>query len=99
MKLDLEIAQENKMEPIETIAKLGINSEQLEHYGRYKAKIIIDDDFILSHPVKGKLVLVTAIAQPRQEKANRQRRLALETLLIVLVIKLPFVFVSRLWDR
>ncbi|NLZ61554.1 MAG: formate--tetrahydrofolate ligase [Acholeplasmataceae bacterium] len=62
MKTDLEIAQENKMEPIETIAaKLGINSERLEHYGRYKAKIIIDDDFILSHPVKGKLVLVTAI--------------------------------------
>ena len=55
------------MEPIETIAaKLGINAAELEHYGRYKAKIIIDDDFILSHPVKGKLVLVTAITQPRQ---------------------------------
>ncbi len=61
MKTDLEIAQEIIMEPIESIAaKLGIASELLDHYGRYKAKIAIDDN-LKNKPVQGKLVLVTAI--------------------------------------
>ena len=40
-KTDLEIAQECVMEPIEKVAaKIGIPADSLEHYGKYKAKII-----------------------------------------------------------
>ena len=39
-KTDLEIAQEAKLNHINTIAKkLNIDEEQLEHYGKYKAKL------------------------------------------------------------
>ena len=40
MKTDLEIAQEAKMEPIGKVAEsLGIREDDLELYGKYKAKI------------------------------------------------------------
>ena len=40
---DLQIAQQNVMEPVEDIAgKLGIPSDQLELYGKYKAKIPLE---------------------------------------------------------
>ena len=62
MKTDIEIAQESVMEPIVNVAaKLGIREEDLELYGRYKAKI--SDEYISSiqgNP-DGKLILVTAI--------------------------------------
>ncbi len=61
MKQDIEIAQEAKMLPVTQIAeKLGINPDDLETYGKYKAKIplkYIDEEKIR----KSKLVLVTAI--------------------------------------
>ena len=60
-KTDIEIAQENVMEPITDIAgKLGIGDEYLEQYGKYKAKI---DPKLLKVPggKDGKLILVTAI--------------------------------------
>ena len=39
MKTDVEIAQEAKMRPIQEIAaKLGISDDELELYGKYKAK-------------------------------------------------------------
>ena len=42
MKTDIEIAQEATMEPIEKIAeKLGISKDNLELYGRGKAKLDI----------------------------------------------------------
>ena len=42
-KTDLEIAQECVMEGIDTIAeKVGLSSEDLEHYGKYKAKIDLE---------------------------------------------------------
>ncbi|ACL68821.1 formate--tetrahydrofolate ligase [Halothermothrix orenii] len=60
MKSDIEIAQDARMEPIEEIAeKAGLHKDQIELYGKYKAKVntdIIDDD-----KKDGKLVLVTAI--------------------------------------
>ncbi|MFA5466283.1 MAG: formate--tetrahydrofolate ligase [Candidatus Izemoplasmatales bacterium] len=61
MKTDLEIAQENKMEPIESIAKkLNIALDDLEHYGKYKAKVAISDsNYSKRH--NSKLILVTAI--------------------------------------
>ena len=41
---DIEIAQKNKMEPIEKIAeKIGIAQDKLETYGNYKAKITFDN--------------------------------------------------------
>ncbi len=62
MKTDIEIAQEAVMEPIVRVAeKLGIKEEDLELYGKYKAKI--SDEFIdsIQERPNGKLVLVTAI--------------------------------------
>lgn len=62
MKTDIEIAQEAVMEPIVRVAeKLGIKEDDLELYGKYKAKI--SDEFIdsIQDRTNGKLVLVTAI--------------------------------------
>ena len=62
MKTDIQIAQEAVLEPITDIAKkLEITPDELELYGKYKAKI--SDEFmekIQSNP-DGKLILVTAI--------------------------------------
>ncbi|MBN2778313.1 MAG: formate--tetrahydrofolate ligase [Bacteroidales bacterium] len=61
MNKDIDIARSANMLPIEEIAaKLGINKEELETYGRYKAKLplsLIDE----SKVNKNKLILVTAI--------------------------------------
>ena len=62
MKTDIEIAQEAVMENITEVAKkLGITEDELELYGRYKAKI--SDEYIesISQREDGKLILVTAI--------------------------------------
>lgn len=62
MKSDIQIAQEATMLPITEIgAQLGIAPEELETYGRYKAKL--SDELLqrLSANPDGKLVLVTAI--------------------------------------
>ena len=62
MKTDIQIAQEAKMLPIKDIAsKLDITDDELELYGKYKAKI--NDEFLQRTKDKpnGKLILVTAI--------------------------------------
>lgn len=62
MKTDIEIAQEAVMEPITEIAKkLDIGADELELYGRYKAKL--SDEYLakLEDKPDGKLILVTAI--------------------------------------
>lgn len=62
MKTDIEIAQEAVMQPITEVAKsAGIMEEDLELYGKYKAKL--SDDFWdkIKDNKDGKLVLVTAI--------------------------------------
>ena len=61
MKKDIEIAQEANIRPIaEIAAKLGIPQDELEMYGRYKAKIPLH--FINEERIKmAKLILVTAI--------------------------------------
>ena len=62
MKTDVQIAQEAKLKPITEIAKeLGISEEELEQYGRYKAKIGSSLMDRLKDKPDGKLVLVTAI--------------------------------------
>ena len=62
MKTDIEIALEAEMSPIQEIAaKLGIAPDELDLYGKYKAKLTDDLwDRIKDRP-DGKLVLVTAI--------------------------------------
>lgn len=59
-KTDLQIAQETKMEHIKNIAKkLGLNEDEYDCYGKYKAKV---DFNIFNRPSKnGKVILVTAI--------------------------------------
>ncbi|MDF3004797.1 MAG: fhs [Oscillospiraceae bacterium] len=59
-KTDIEIAQEATLLPIgEIAAKLGVSNDMLEPYGHTKAKLDIHS--LKNMPVKGKLVLVTAI--------------------------------------
>ncbi len=62
MKTDIQIAQEAVMEPILTVAKrLGMEADDLELYGKYKAKV--SDGYlekIKANP-DGKLILVTAV--------------------------------------
>lgn len=62
MKTDVQIAQEAKMKPITEIAKgLGIEEDEVELYGKYKAKVSLDVLKRLENKPNGKLVLVTAI--------------------------------------
>lgn len=59
---DIEIAQQTKLEPITAIAnQVGLTDDDLELYGKYKAKISFDAIKRLSKNEDGKLVLVTAI--------------------------------------
>lgn len=62
MKTDIEIAQEAVMEPVTEVAgRLDIAPDDLELYGKYKAKL--SDEFLagLKDKENGKLILVTAI--------------------------------------
>lgn len=62
MKTDIEIAQEAVLENIVSVAeRIGIQAEDLELYGKYKAKI--SDEYIesIQDNPDGKLILVTAI--------------------------------------
>lgn len=62
VKSDIEIAQEAVMENIASVAaKVGISSDDLEMYGKYKAKISDDVFKKLDNKKDGKLILVTAI--------------------------------------
>ena len=62
MKSDIEIAREAEMLPIREIAsRLGLDEEEIELYGRYKAKITNSALERLSGRPDGKLVLVTAV--------------------------------------
>jgi formate--tetrahydrofolate ligase len=56
---DIEIAQQAKLRPITDVAaEIGLGADDLDLYGKYKAKIALD---IASRPARGKLVLVTGI--------------------------------------
>ncbi len=62
MKTDIQIAQEAVMEPIAKVAQeLGIMEDELELYGKYKAKITDEYMERISKNPDGKLILVTAI--------------------------------------
>ncbi len=62
MKSDIEIAQETIMKPITEIAeKVGLGFDDIELYGKYKAKIPLDVLEKFEENSEGKLVLVTSI--------------------------------------
>ena len=62
MLTDVQIAQSAKMEPIKEIAaKVGLSEDDLELYGKYKAKISLETIERLKDKKDGKLVLVTSI--------------------------------------
>ncbi len=62
MKSDVQIAQEARLERIEAIAeKIGLNWDEIEPYGRYKAKVSLGVMERMRESPDGKLVLVTAI--------------------------------------
>ena len=61
-KTDLEIAQEATMLPIQDVAKkVGIQEDDIEYYGKYKAKLSLDLFKKNKEKEDGKLILVTAI--------------------------------------
>src|SRR5947208_6159607 len=56
---DIEIAQKAKPRPIADVAKeIGLGLDDLDLYGKYKAKIPIE---IAERPIRGRLVVVTAV--------------------------------------
>lgn len=62
MKTDVQIAQEANMLPIKDVAEqIGIHEDELELYGKYKAKVSLDVFKRLEKAPDGKLILVTAI--------------------------------------
>jgi len=62
MKSDIEIAQSTEMKPITEIAQMvGLTEDDIEQYGKYKAKVKLNVLERLKDRENGKLVLVTAI--------------------------------------
>ena len=62
MLSDIEIAQQAKLLPIkEVAAKIGISEDELEFYGKYKAKLSDELANRVENNPDGKLILVTAI--------------------------------------
>ena len=62
MKAAIEIAQEAKLKPIIEIARsLGLSEDDIEQYGKYKAKVSLDVHKRLKDKPDGKIIIVTAI--------------------------------------
>ncbi|WP_049497915.1 formate--tetrahydrofolate ligase [Streptococcus parasanguinis] len=62
MKTDIEIAQSIELQPIvDVVKKIGLDDDDLELYGKYKAKLSFDKIRDVEKNPVGKLILVTAI--------------------------------------
>ena len=62
MLSDIEIAQSTKLRPISDVAReLGLAEDEIEHYGKYKAKVSLEVFDRLKNRPKGKLIYTTAI--------------------------------------
>ncbi|MEZ0536888.1 formate--tetrahydrofolate ligase [Caldicellulosiruptoraceae bacterium PP1] len=62
MKSDVEIAKEVKLKYIEQIAEeIGLNQDEIETYGKYKAKISLDAYERLKNKKKNNIILITSI--------------------------------------
>lgn len=99
MKTDIQIAQEATMLPIKDVAaSIGIEEDDLELYGKYKAKI---SDELINRTKKnpdGKLILVTAINRLLQERERQPQASVLERHLDAWERKHLSHFVSRHLD-
>ena len=75
MKSDIEIAQEAALAPVKEVAAVyGIREDDLELYGKYKAKISDELwDRIKDRP-DGKLVLVTPLTRHLPEREKQRLR-------------------------
>ncbi len=68
---DIEIAQQTKMEPIVKVAeRLGLQEDDIELYGKYKAKISFDAWDKIKDREDGNLILVTAITPTPASEVN-----------------------------
>ncbi len=66
MKSSLEIAQDAELQPIEAIGeRIGLEPEEIEPYGRHKAKISLDAIDRLGDRPDGKLICVTGMTPTR----------------------------------
>src|SRR3954462_12587213 len=71
MKSSLEIAQEAELVPIEQIAEnVGLEPEEIEPYGRYKAKIPLSVIDRLSDRPDGKVVVVAGMPPTKAGEAK-----------------------------
>ena len=78
MKSSLEIAQEAKLEPIDAIGeRLGLEAEEIEPYGRYKAKISLDAIDRLSDRPNAKLVCVAGMTPTKAGEGKTTTSVAL----------------------
>ena len=76
----IEIARRASLRPItEIAAELNIPADDLELYGKYKAKVSLDLFHRLRRRAGGKLILVTAITPRRRARARRRRASAWPT--------------------
>ena len=58
---DIEIAQQAKLRPVvEVAAELGLGPDDIDLYGKYKAKVSLD---LARRPRRGRLVLVTGLGK------------------------------------
>ena len=65
MLSDIEIAQQAKLEPIQQIAaKIGLTEDDLEPYGKYKAKVSLDVFKRVADRPNGKLITRLRLRQP-----------------------------------
>ena len=78
MKTDIEIAQEAKMEHISKIAaRAGLREEDIEYYGKYKAKI---DLSVMQRDREDESSFSSPPSRPRpRARARRRPRSALQT--------------------
>lgn len=100
MKTDVQIAQEAQMKPIvEVASQLDISDDELELYGKYKAKISPDVLERLKDRPNGKLVLVTAINPTPAGEGKTTTNVGLSKALNKLGKKTITTLRERLWDR
>ncbi len=78
MRSSLEIAQEAELQPIDEIAdRLGLEPEEVEPYGRYKAKISLAARDRLADTPNGKLVCVTGMTPTKAGEGKTTTSVAL----------------------
>jgi formate--tetrahydrofolate ligase len=71
MKSSLEIAQEAVLEPIASLAeRVGLECDEIQPYGRYKAKVALSVIDRLEHRPRGKLVCVTGMTPTNVGEGN-----------------------------